>query len=118
MVLIGLAILVLLTILVLDKLNSSSIIQLVLTLAGYTYGPLLGIFGFGMLTRKTASGIWFALAALAGPIFAHLLKEFLHTFFDYQTGYELLGINAGFTFLILFSFGRRTQSIEEKTNFT
>lgn len=118
LVLIGLAILVLLTILVLDRLNNASIIQLVLTLAGYTYGPLLGIFGFGMLTRKTANGLWFALAALSGPIFAHILKWFLMTYFNYQTGYELLGINAGFTFLILFSFGRHKQSIGEKANFT
>lgn len=114
LVLIGLAAMVLLTILILDELNNSSIIQLVLTLAGYTYGPLLGIFAFGMLTQKTAKGTWFVVAAISGPVLAYSLQWFLLKYFNYHTGYELLGINALITFLLLYLSAGPAFNLKEK----
>lgn len=80
-------------------LDDPSMVNLILKLAGYTYGPLLGLFAFGILTRRALrSGVlpWIALAA---PALCWVVDTHQATFFgDYRMGLELLLVNAALTF--------------------
>ena len=71
------------------------------TVAGYTYGPILGLFAFGILTRRPAKAI--PVAVLAAPAICLLLNHYSEALFGgYRFGYELLPLNAALTFLFLF----------------
>ena len=94
------AIIFFICILVFKQINNKSIIYVILDLAGYTYGPLLGLFSFGILTkRKIKDGIIVTLICLAAPVLTYLLRENSATLLGgYQVGIELLIINGLFTF--------------------
>jgi Na+/proline symporter len=79
-----------------------SVIQIVLMLAGYTYGPLLGLFVFGLLSRRKAGGWPIVAVCLAAPLLCLWLDLNIQTVLDslygignaqYKFGYELLAIN-------------------------
>jgi Na+/proline symporter len=84
-------------------LLSDSVIDSLLTIAGYTYGPLLGLFAFGILTSYSIKEQWVALVsvisvatiALLGSLDARVLG-------GYQLGYELLPLNGLLTFIGLY----------------
>ena len=70
------------------------------TIAGYTYGPILGLFAFGILTRRPAKAI--PVAVIAAPVICLLLNHYsVQLLNGYRFGYELLPLNAALTFLLL-----------------
>ena len=83
------------------KLNSSteSVINLVYKVASYTYGPILGMFAFGMFTRLKVRDRWMPLVALAAPALSALVQWWALKTWDYQIGFELLIYNAAFTMI-------------------
>lgn len=89
-------------------LNDKSIIDTILKLAGYTYGPLLGLFCFGMFTRRAIrSGAWLAVAVLLAPLACWLLQSALaRQPQGFQIGLELLILNAALTFGLLWASSR------------
>jgi hypothetical protein len=69
-------------------------IGVILKLAGYTYGPLLGLFAFGILTQRTVQDRWVPLMVLAGPLLCWLIdRNQAWLFGTYRLGLELLIIN-------------------------
>ena len=76
-----------------------SVINLVYKVAGYTYGPILGMFVFGMSTRRRIKDRWMPLVAIAAPLLSGLLQYVARTHWHYQIGFELLIYNAAFTML-------------------
>jgi Na+/proline symporter len=98
------SVLMYLIIVVFGKLNDKSVISAVFTVAGYTYGPLLGLFAFGLFTKiKIRDGWLVPVAAILSPLLSYLIslnsKEW---FWGYQFGFELLLINGALMFLFLF----------------
>ncbi|HDO06331.1 MAG TPA: sodium:solute symporter [Bacteroidetes bacterium] len=93
--------LIIIFVIVLFKLiNNQAIIAQLFTFAGYTYGPLLGLFGFGLFTRFSVKDKWVPLVAVLSPVFGYLLSRFLEfTFSGYKTGFEILLINGLITFI-------------------
>ncbi|MES2129887.1 MAG: sodium:solute symporter [Pseudomonadota bacterium] len=88
--------------------DSPSMIGVILKLASYTYGPLLGLFAFGLLTRRQVVQRWVPLVALAGPVACGLLEYFQAALLgSYRLGLELLMINGLFVFLGLYAISRR-----------
>lgn len=85
-------------------LDDKSIIDVILKMAGYTYGPLLGLFCFGLMTnRAIASGRAIIGATLAAPVLCWVLQKALATQPTwYQIGIELLILNGALTFGLLF----------------
>lgn len=97
---IGMAIVMGVVIFVFNLLNSTSVIDAIYTLASYTYGPILGLFAFGIFTKKQVYDKYIPLVAIASPIFCYILQKNSEAWFDgYQISYELLIINAFFTFI-------------------
>jgi len=75
-------------------IDSASMIGVILKLAGYTYGPLLGLFAFGILSRRTVQDKWVPLIALAGPLVCAVIEHYQGLLFgSYRLGLELLIIN-------------------------
>ncbi len=75
-------------------IDSASMIGVILKLAGYTYGPLLGLFAFGILTKRSVRDRWVPLAVLAGPLLCWLIDRNQAALFgSYRLGLELLIIN-------------------------
>jgi Na+/proline symporter len=84
-------------ILVFKHLASDSIINLVFKVAGYTYGPILGMFVFGMISRRNIRQKAVPAIALLSPIMSYILQWVTAEKFGYHIGFELLGYNALFT---------------------
>jgi Na+/proline symporter len=93
------ALIFLLLILVFKFVDSASMIGVILKLAGYTYGPLMGLFAFGILTRRTVRDTFVPLVALGAPVLCFLIDVNQAALFgSYQIGLELLVLNAAFVF--------------------
>ena len=72
----------------------------VFKVAGYTYGPLLGLFAFGFLTRKQVYDRWVPVIAVCSPIIAWGIETWSTTLLNgYKIGFELIIINGAITFL-------------------
>ncbi|RXK82833.1 sodium:solute symporter [Filimonas effusa] len=95
------AIIFLLCVMVYYFLNNNSIIDIILDLAGYTYGPLLGLFAFGIFTRRgLPNSLWVTAVCLIAPVLSYFLSHNAKALFNgYQIGIELLLINGLFTYL-------------------
>lgn len=83
------------------QLNNNSIIDIILDLAGYTYGPLLGLFAFGIFSKRTLpNSLLITVICLLAPCISWLLATYGKLFLGgYQIGIELLLINGCITFL-------------------
>lgn len=88
-----------LCILVFKAVNDTSVIDAVYTIAGYTYGPLLGLFAFGMFTRRPTKDQWVPFIAILSPLLCFAIERIAASLYDYHFGYELLMLNGMITFM-------------------
>lgn len=87
-------------IIVFNLLNNTSVIDAVYILASYTYGPILGMFAFGIFTKKKVRDKYIPLVAILSPILCFILQKNSESWFNgYSFSYELLIFNALFTFI-------------------
>lgn len=97
------SLLFLVIILVFKEINERSVIDAVLNVAGYTYGPLLGLFSFGLLTKRSVRDQWVPLVCLLSPAISFWISSHSVTWWDgYQIGIEVLILNGAITFAGLF----------------
>ncbi len=90
-----------------SALRGTSVINAVYTIAGYTYGPLLGLFLFGICTRLRPRAWVIAPVCIAAPLLTWLLSSHSEQWFGgYQMGFEVLLVNAFLTFLGLLAGSR------------
>ena len=96
----AMAALMVVTIVVFNALNSTSAIDAVYKLGSYTYGPILGLFAFGILTKKQVKDRFVPIVALLAPAICLVLQLNSERWFGgYKFSYELLLLNATLTFL-------------------
>ena len=86
----------LVVILLFRAINDQSVIKSLFTVAGYTYGPLLGMFSFGLFTRWKVKDKWVPLIAILSPLICYILSLYI------PFGFELLILNGFFTFVGLY----------------
>ena len=86
-------------ILLFKAVNSTSLIDAVYIIASYTYGPLLGLFAYGLLTHKEVNDRWVPYIAIASPLLCYVIDWGIGQLTGYRFGYELLMLNALFTFV-------------------
>lgn len=91
------AFVMMLMIVVFHYLANDSVINLVFKIAGYTYGPILGLFVFGMISKRSIREQYLPYVVVLSPIASYLLQVLAASRFDYFIGFELLGYNALFT---------------------
>jgi Na+/proline symporter len=98
----------LIAVLVFKAINESSMIDVILKIATYTYGPLLGLFSFGIFTKRKVTDRIVPFICLAAPIVSFLVDKFQKQIFgSYEIGNELLIFNGLFTFVLLLIFSKK-----------
>lgn len=95
------AVLLWICILIFHEVNSGAVIKTVLLVAGYSYGPLLGLYSFGIFCRREMNDKWVPIVCLGAPLLTYFVVKGL-VFLDYEVGNELIIINGGVTWLLLF----------------
>lgn len=97
-------------ILLFQTVNSTSVIDAVYILVSYTYGPLLGLFAFGLLTRMQVRDRLVPFIAAVSPVLCFILDRSARSLWGYSFGYELLMLNGLLTFLMLWLSGLGVRS--------
>ncbi len=104
----GMAVLMAATILVFNALNSTSVIDAVYRLASYTYGPILGLFAFGLIWKREVHDKWVPVVAVLAPVLCLVLDlNSVAWFGGYHFSYELLLMNAVITVIGLWIIAKR-----------
>ena len=80
-------------------INSTSLIDAIYTIASYTYGPLLGLFVFGLFTKRQPKDQLVPFICIASPLLCYGLNTLIQQLWGYRFGYELLMLNGLLTFL-------------------
>ncbi len=94
------SVLLIAVILVFDAINNQSIVVAVFTVAGYTYGPILGLFLFGMYSSRKVKDKWVPYIGISAPVLCYFISKYSEVLFDgYQFGFELLILNGAITML-------------------
>ncbi len=102
-------------VLVFKYINSPSMIGVILKVAGYTYGPLLGLFAFGILTNRSVKDKLVPYICFASPIICFFIDKFQKQIFgEFEVGLEMLIINGVLTFLMLFATSKAANSSTQK----
>lgn len=112
------AVLFAICIMLVNSFNSTSVIDAVYTLVAYTFGPLLGIFGFALFTRRKLHGKGVIYVSLLAPIYCGILDYATRQWGSYRFGYELLLLNGLLTFvgLCAISDSGKQQSVSVADN--
>ena len=103
---IGIAVVFGIFILMFKTLNSTSVIDAIYIMCSYTYGPLLGLFAFGLFTNRKPCDKLVPYIAVASPLVCFALEKTAMQCWGYKFGYELLMINGLLTFVGLYVSGR------------
>ena len=101
-------------ILLFRAINDRSVIEQLFTVAGYTYGPLLGMFAFGLFTKWKIKDKWVPIVAVLSPVICYFIKTIYP-----QIGFELLILNGTITFIglsFLRSFNKHEDTANPKNN--
>jgi len=96
---VGFAMLYLLVIVAFRPFHTQSLIDTLFDVAGFTYGPLLGLYTFGLFTKWQVRDRWVPLVAVLSPILAFVLKKYMPVWTGYHFGFEILLVNGLLTFL-------------------
>lgn len=98
----GITFLFIVIIMIFRQLNNSSVIDTIYIIVSYTYGPLLGLYSFGLFTKLKPIDRYVPFIALLSPLLCYGIDSFTQHYYNYAFGYELLLLNGGLTFAGLF----------------
>ena len=106
---IGFALLYLLVIIMFRPFHNESLIDKIFEIAGYTYGPLLGLYTFGLFVKNRKTNDKFVpIVAISSPIISYVLNIYSkNIFFGYQFGFEILIVNGLLTFIGLMLISKK-----------
>jgi Na+/proline symporter len=98
-------------VMVFNQVNNPSMINVILKIAAYTYGPLLGLFTFGIITKRQVKDSLVPLVCVVSPLLCYVLETYQHLLFgSFEIGLELLIINGLITFAGLWLISSRQKS--------
>ena len=86
-------------ILAFSAVQDSSVVSAIFTAANYTYGPILGLFAFGLATKNQPIDRWIPWVAVASPVLCYVLEAGLKSSYGFSFGFALLPVNGLLTFL-------------------
>ena len=97
---VGMSVATIIVILAFKSINSDAVITAIYIIAGYTYGPLLGLYAFGLFTKRCVRDRWVPYIAIAAPIICYILSVNSARWFNgYEFGFELLILNGAVVFV-------------------
>ncbi len=90
-------------------INDQNVVKAIFTIAGYTYGPILGLYSFGLFTKKAVKDRFVPIVAILSPLLCVVISKYSREIlWDYKFGFELLILNGLFTFLGLWIISRKS----------
>jgi hypothetical protein len=93
-------------------INDDAVISKLFTIAGFTYGPLLGLFAFGLMTEKQVNDRSVPIVCVIAPVICYILNDNSVAWFNgYKFGFEILILNGALTFLGLYLISRKVKSV-------
>ncbi|WP_210466365.1 MULTISPECIES: sodium:solute symporter [Rufibacter] len=96
--------------------NDESVVQAVFKVAGYTYGPLLGLYSFGVFTNRPVRDSLVPLICVLAPILTYIISlNSVNWFWGYEFGFEVLILNGFLTFMGLYSISRKRSEFVDVT---
>lgn len=101
-------------ILLVDTVNSTSVIDAIYILCSYTYGPLLGLFAFGLFTKRAVNDRMVPYISVASPLLCFAADKIVFAVTGYKFGYELLMLNGMITFTGLYLFRAKSNAVVMK----
>src|SRR5690606_35609383 len=105
------SLLLLVVILGFNAISNESVVVAVFTVAGYTYGPILGLFVFGMFSKRPVKDKWVPLVAILAPLISYFISRYSEVlFWGYRFGFEILILNGMLTFIGLYILSKRTKN--------
>lgn len=110
---IGFSVLLFVLILIFNAINDSSVINSIFKVAGYTYGPLLGLFSFGMITKLKVRDQWVLPVCLAAPAISYVVDINSAAWFNgFQFGFFILIFNSALTFLGMLMISKENKLVQ------
>lgn len=107
---IGFSILLFIVILIFSAINDENVISSIFKAAGFTYGPLLGLYAFGLFTKLDIKDKFVPLITLLSPIISYGIYKLSPIYFNgYEFGFEILIVNGLLTFLGLLIISRKSK---------
>ncbi|MDH5396941.1 MAG: sodium:solute symporter [Cyclobacteriaceae bacterium] len=99
-------------ILLFDKVNNESVLYAFLRASGFIYGPLVGLFAFGIFSKRTVPDRWVVLLAVMAPLSAYIIDTYSPVWFGYKFGYDILLVNGAIALggLFLLSYLKKNKS--------
>ncbi|MEL6558171.1 MAG: sodium:solute symporter [Bacteroidota bacterium] len=95
-------------IIIFEAINDSSVIDAIFNVAGYTYGPLLGLYSFGLFTKKQVIDKFVPIVAIVSPVLSFVINLYSkQLLFGYVFGFEILILNGLLTFIGLWLIRRK-----------
>lgn len=104
---VGFALLYLLVIIAFRPFHNQSLIDTLFDIAGFTYGPLLGFYTFGLFTKRKVSDRFVPIVALLSPVICYILKLKMPDWTGYHFGFEILLLNGLLTFLGMLALSKK-----------
>ena len=99
------------SVLIFSKLSDRAVIDKLFTIAGYTYGPLLGLYSFGLFTNRKVKDKLTPVIAIVSPLACFFLSKYSQVLFNgYKFGFELLLLNGFLTYAGLLAFSRKGEN--------
>ena len=109
------SVILLIVILIFNSMDNDGVVWKLFSAANYTYGPLLGLFMFGVLTKRYVKDVYAFVISIMVAIVLYLFVSYAWSDLTaYQFGSELLGINAGLVFLTLWIFSTKADKLDTK----
>ena len=102
------SVLLIIVILIFKAINNESIVVAVFKVAGYTYGPILGLFVFGLYTKRKVIDKWVPVVGVSAPVISYFISSYSEVLFNgYKFGFELLLLNGLLTIIGLFIISKK-----------
>ena len=94
-------------------INDQNVVKAIFTIAGYTYGPLLGLYSYGLFTKKAVIDKFVPVVAVISPLLCVVINKYSQELlWNYKFGFELIVLNGFLTFLGLWIISRKNNSNE------
>ncbi|MDA3820071.1 MAG: sodium:solute symporter [Candidatus Delongbacteria bacterium] len=105
---VGMSVMLIIVILIFGMVKDRSVVDSIFTVASYTYGPLFGMFAFGILTKRQLRMKFVGPIAILAPILRYFIKQLTQALWGYAFAYELLLMNGGLCYLGLWLVSYRS----------
>ena len=98
-----------------NAINNDAVISQLFVAAGYTYGPLLGLFAFGMFTKLRVRDRYVIVVCLLAPIISYIINRFsVNLLAGFQFGFLIIALNGFLTFLGLLAISYKEYEVEDE----